>query len=73
MEQFINTIKEEQNFINSTKNEEGQTLIEFVLLLVVMMILSFTMLKGINTAVADRWIALIKVVSWPTSTGIDFR
>ncbi|MFZ8999895.1 MAG: hypothetical protein ACO20H_01225 [Bacteriovoracaceae bacterium] len=54
-------------------DQSGQTLLEFVMLLVVVMTLSFVMLKGVNSAVADKWIAYVKVISWPSPSGIYFR
>jgi Flp pilus assembly pilin Flp len=51
---------------NLLKEESGQTLLEFVLLLVVIMILSFGMLKGINKSIGVRWVALVKLITEPT-------
>ena len=53
-------------------SESGQTLLEFVMLLVIVMLLSFIMIKGLNTAVADKWRAMVYIVSWPTPSVVRF-
>lgn len=53
------------------RSEDGQTLIEFILLMLVLVMLSYTMLKGINYAVSERWKALVGIVANPTTTPIE--
>jgi hypothetical protein len=43
-------------------NQKGQTLVEFVLLLVVVASLSFTFIKVANQGISEAWIGLIKLV-----------
>lgn len=47
---------------NSKENQSGQTLIEFILLLAVIVIISFTFTSGVNTAISQRWQALANIV-----------
>lgn len=53
------------------KNRNGQTFFEFILLLLVLVSLSFITLKGFNNAIADRWLAIVKVVANPSPTAIE--
>jgi len=51
-----------------TSKDSGQTLIEFILLLAVLVSLSFGLLKGFNNTTATRWQAIIAMI---TSTDLD--
>ncbi len=53
-------------------NESGQSIIEFILLLLVMILISFSVLKGFNAAVKARWVDMIATISSPNSTTITF-
>ena len=50
----------------------GQTFLEFLLLMLIMVGLSLAMIRGFNTALADRWKALVEVISLPSSDSVDF-
>jgi len=52
------------------KNQQGQTLIEFILLLLTIVILSMLCIKLFNTGISSRWEALIKLITKPTETDI---
>ena len=51
-------------------DETGQSLIEFVLLLTVLVVISLVTMKGFNSAIAKRWQDLVTVISTPSSTSI---
>ncbi len=53
-------------------NDAGQTFIEFILLLLVLITLSMGMVGGFNNTVAKQWRALVKVISLPNNTN-DFE
>ncbi len=46
--------------------KEGQSFFEFILLLLVLMLLSFTLLRGFNHAITELWRAFIMIVAVPT-------
>jgi hypothetical protein len=52
-------------------DQNGQTLIEFVLLLLVLVSLSFTLYRGFNYTIAERWKGLVNVIASPTTTPIE--
>ena len=55
----------------SVKNEDGQTFIEFILLLVMMVAISYGLLAGINGNVARRWKAIVTIIVQPTDTDLS--
>ncbi|RLA65044.1 MAG: hypothetical protein DRQ88_02700 [Epsilonproteobacteria bacterium] len=57
----------------SLKNDSGQTVLEFVLLLTVILMLSIMLTGGLNGRLAIRWKSLIEVISWPSDTPIVVR
>jgi Flp pilus assembly pilin Flp len=58
-------------------NQEGQTLVEFVLLLVVIMTISFTYMSTVNRGIADYWVAmgntLLIDVKTPSKRPLELR
>ncbi|MAF79397.1 MAG: hypothetical protein CME63_18165 [Halobacteriovoraceae bacterium] len=61
----------EEEFSDSN-SESGQTFIEFILLLLIMITLSMGMVGGFNNTVGKQWRALVKAISLPNSTN-DFE
>lgn len=53
------------------RNEKGQSLIEFVLLLLVLISLSFFLFRGFNYTIAERWKGLVSIIANPTTTPIE--
>ncbi len=51
--------------------EDGQTLIEFLMLFFVMISLSFLLLTQSNRFIADRWQAFVTVIAKPSATTIE--
>lgn len=44
-------------------SENGQTFFEFIFLLLIMFVLSFTFFRGTNYAVGKRWTAFVKLIT----------
>ena len=59
--QKVNSISKESLFA-----KQGQSFFEFILLLLVLMILSFLLLRGFNLAITELWRAFIIIVAYPT-------
>ena len=55
------------------KNQEGQTLIEFVLLLASITIISFGFMRMINSNIASRWEAMANVILDDKSQKLTIR
>lgn len=53
----------ENEVISTTSGESGQVFFEFILLLLVMITLSYTMLYGVNSQVAERWKSVVHLVT----------
>lgn len=56
---------------NLAKNQKGQSLIEFILLLLVLIIITFSMMRGFNSLIAERWKSLVQIIAAPTDTPIE--
>ncbi|MFT6068714.1 MAG: hypothetical protein ACJAT2_003405 [Bacteriovoracaceae bacterium] len=54
-------------------NQKGQSFIEFVLLLVMLIGISYGLLAGINGNVAKRWKALVSIIVKPTDSSLALR
>mgnify|MGYP001361768361 CR=1 FL=1 len=55
-----------------TKNN-GQTLVEFILLFAITMLISYTMLDLVNNNIADVWKNYIEVITGPSPDKFDFN
>lgn len=55
------------------KAAEGQTFIEFLFLLLVLMGLSFGVIAGFNGVIANQWKAIVKAVAVPFENEDDFE
>lgn len=53
------------------KNQAGQALVEFVLLLVVVIMLSFSMKRIVMTRMSDIWKNMIETIAYPEK--VSFR
>ncbi len=54
------------------KINSGQTFIEFILLLAVIMILSTSLLKGINYLTTERWRGITALITSPDPDKLNF-
>lgn len=50
------------------QSNKGQTFFEFIFLLLIMFVISFSFLKATNFAVGKRWVAMVKII-----TGHDLK
>ena len=57
--------------ISRKKDNKGQTLVEFILLLGVIVMLSYTLMSGLNGGVADRWRILVMIITSPNIESLD--
>ena len=62
---------ETNNFVK--KNESGQTLVEFVLLLASISIISFSFIKLINSGVGERWQRIFTIILDDPNQTIELR
>lgn len=56
------------NFKAIKEEQGGQTFVEFIFLLLVLVILSTVLVTGFNTALSRQWKALIQAISMPNDT-----
>ncbi len=54
-------------------NDSGQSILEFVLLLTIVLSLSVMLSGGLNGQIAKRWKTLVSLISWPSETNIEVR
>ncbi|OFZ14201.1 MAG: hypothetical protein A2X86_04940 [Bdellovibrionales bacterium GWA2_49_15] len=54
-------------------NASGQTFIEFMFLFLVVLFLSYGMIKGLDKGIGGQWEKLIKKIAAPTSDPIKLR
>jgi len=47
---------------------EGQTFIEFIFLMLILVLMSFVMFKGFRTGIASRWTQLVNIIAAPTTS-----
>lgn len=60
-------MKEADNIIT---NNDGQSVVEFILLLAVLLSISIIVLKGFNSSVATRWLDLVTIITAPNDGNI---
>jgi len=61
-----------RSFLKLTNNSQGQSFIEFLFLLLILMGLSMTLVTGFNGTVSKQWKALVQAVAMP-NTNNDFE
>lgn len=70
---IVNELEEDENLLD----EQGQTLVEFVLLLLVIMSMSFAYMSVVNRGIADYWVAmgntLLIDVKTPTKRPLELQ
>ncbi|MBC75745.1 MAG: hypothetical protein CME64_06995 [Halobacteriovoraceae bacterium] len=62
---------EDKEIIN--KNQDGQSLVEFVLLLSIIMVLSLGFLKTVNTGIATYWLKMGQMLVEDDSQTLELR
>lgn len=53
------------------ESHKGQTFIEFIFLMLVIMGLSFILVRGFGSGITQRWVLLVKIIAGPTDTNIS--
>lgn len=59
---IVSRVQEKLNKAKAVLNERGQSLIEFVLLLLVVATISFMFVKLVNGQIATIWVDLVKII-----------
>ena len=62
-----------KNLPKPISDQKGQTFLEFILIMLLLIGLSFGLIAGLNGAVGARWTALVKIISNPTSSEIELN
>jgi hypothetical protein len=55
------------------QGERGQTFMEFLFLLLMLISMSYIMLGSVNRGLASRWTSLIQTISNPTDSPVELR
>ena len=66
-------IVKEGNGEKDGKGQKGQTLVEFLLLFIAMMTLSFILIFGMGNVIGERWRALVSIISDQDLSGINLN
>jgi len=53
-------------------DQKGQTFIEFILILVLLISISFTFMRGFSSLVSSRWGVMLKLIARPNASLINF-
>lgn len=71
----LKNISEKSHNLNSLSDERGQTFVEFVLLLSMIMLISFSFMKLLNTGIGKYWTAMANtlLIDVPTAKKLELR
>ena len=58
-----------ENLLNDRK---GQTFVEFIFILMLLIIISFTFMRGFNRLVGTRWEIMLKIIASPNANEVNF-
>jgi len=47
------------------KDQRGQTFVEFIFLLIILITISFTFMRGFNALIGNRWQVMLKIIGKP--------
>lgn len=53
-------------------DQKGQTFIEFIFILVILITISFTLMRGFNHLVGSRWEVMLKIIARPNASEVVF-
>lgn len=56
-----------------TQNQKGQTLVEFMMIILLITILSFSFLRSVNTGITNYWLALGNLILDDSSQRLRMR
>jgi hypothetical protein len=57
---------------NLLRDQKGQTFVEFIFILVLLITISFTFMRGFNHLVGVRWEITLKVIARPNASEVVF-
>lgn len=57
---------------NPVKDQKGQTFLEFILILVLLITISFTFMRGFTSLVGNRWGVMLKLIARPNASSVNF-
>ena len=57
---------------NKLCDQKGQTFVEFIFLLVIIITISFTFMRGFNHLVGTRWEIMLKLIARPNASEVIF-
>lgn len=52
------------------KNQKGQTFLEFIFILMILVTISFGFMKGFSYLIGTRWELMLKIIAKPNSTEV---
>lgn len=52
---------------NNLSNQKGQTFVEFIFVLALLITVSFSFMRGFNSYVGNRWEVMLKIIARPNS------
>ncbi|MGZ3790652.1 MAG: hypothetical protein ACXVCE_16975 [Bacteriovorax sp.] len=56
---------------NILQDQKGQTFVEFILLLVLLISISFSFMRGFNSLIGSRWEVMLKIIARPNSSEVS--
>lgn len=68
-------ITENSQELNLLQDQKGQTFVEFILLLSIIMLISFAFMSGLNTGIGRYWLSMGKtlMLDVPNSKPLNLR
>jgi hypothetical protein len=57
---------------NILQDQKGQTFIEFIFILVLLITMSFTFMRGFNSLIGSRWEVMLKLIARPNASEVMF-
>ncbi|MBC7540123.1 MAG: hypothetical protein H7281_14965 [Bacteriovorax sp.] len=57
---------------NLLRDQKGQTFVEFIFILVLLITISFTFMRGFNHLVGVRWEIMLKIIARPNASEVVF-
>lgn len=58
---------------NQNKKQQGQTLVEFILLFSITLLLSYVFLDLVNSNIADIWKTYVEIITGPNPDKFEFN
>jgi hypothetical protein len=65
---FTSRLKPKPSCLKNLKGREGQTFIEFIFLLIILVTISFAFMKGFSTLIGGRWELMLKIIARPNQS-----